>query len=208
MIANIKKHRGPAPLLNYLLKPSKKPQLIQSSVFGAAVNRAFYTEEIITDAKFRAALIDELKESFARVNDLNPRLKNKMTHLILGFDPADGKLSTWSKAVIAKELIYRLGYDDTYWAVIAHDRDDPEHDHIHNHDHIHIVTSRINSYGKTISDSWDYPRTEKVLREMEIERGLQPFIPFWERDLMPSPEMYWMIDIDEKEQEKSKSISR
>ena len=43
------------------------------------------------------------------------------------------------------------------------------------HDHIHIVASRIRvSDGSTVSDSWDYRRSEKLIRELEQKYQLTP----------------------------------
>ncbi|MGB5592504.1 MAG: relaxase/mobilization nuclease domain-containing protein, partial [Crocosphaera sp.] len=54
-----------------------------------------------------------------------------------------------------------------YIIVRHHDKD---------HDHIHIVAGRVRSDGTCVSDSWDYRRGEKAVRELEIEFGLsQPF---------------------------------
>ncbi|MEA5504885.1 relaxase/mobilization nuclease domain-containing protein, partial [Halotia wernerae UHCC 0503] len=42
------------------------------------------------------------------------------------------------------------------------------------HDHIHICTSRISlDDGKITSDSWEYVRSEKIIRQLELEYGLQ-----------------------------------
>ncbi len=45
------------------------------------------------------------------------------------------------------------------------------------HDHIHIVASRIRiTDGTTVSDSWDYVRSEQLIRELETKYELTPII--------------------------------
>jgi Relaxase/Mobilisation nuclease domain len=210
VIANIKKHSGAAPLLNYLLKLVKKAQVIESSMFSDSITEAVMTERFVDSDEFRKELTKDLNESFDRVSTLNPRLVNNVMHLMIGFDPHDGEVSNRIKSRVAKDLLERMGFLDTYWAVIAHGRDDPEHGHEHNHDHIHIIASRINYNGRTISDSWDYPKTEKILRSLEREYGLQPFIPLFERDVI-MPEIHWMIHLheeEEQEQEIKQTVTR
>jgi hypothetical protein len=190
-IANIKKHHGCAPLINYLLKPTKQAQIIESSICSEAIDRAISTARIIDRLEVKQTLARDLNRAFNNVNALNPRLGKNIMHLTIGFDARDGCLTNEFKAEVSKELMARMGFGDTYWVAIAHDRDDPEHGWKHDHDHIHIVASRVNSYGRTIPDRWDYPKTERVLRQIEHEYNLQPFIPFWEREIVP--ELYWMI---------------
>lgn len=45
------------------------------------------------------------------------------------------------------------------------------------HDHVHIVASRIRiTDGTTVNDSWDYVRSEKLVRELEEKYQLTPTI--------------------------------
>ena len=45
------------------------------------------------------------------------------------------------------------------------------------HDHVHIVASRIRiTDGTTVSDSWDYVRSEKLIREIENKYELTPTV--------------------------------
>jgi Relaxase/Mobilisation nuclease domain len=203
VIVNIKKHSGTAPLFNYLLKSVKQAQIIDSSIFSQSINKAVLTERVVDDVEFRKELTKDLNQAFDNVGSLNPRLANNVMHLMIGFDPQDGELSNELKSRVAKDLLERMGFINTYWAVIAHGRDDPGHAWEHNHDHIHIVASRINHDGRTISDSWDYPKTEKILRSLEREYGLQPFIPLFEREVI-MPEIHWMIHLHEDEEQEIK----
>jgi hypothetical protein len=68
---------------------------------------------------------------------------------------------------IATKYLERMNYDpdNIQFAIYRHaDTDD---------DHIHIVASRIRlDTGMVVHDSWDYVRSEKVLRSLEKEYGL------------------------------------
>ena len=51
------------------------------------------------------------------------------------------------------------------------------------HDHIHIVASRIRlTDGSTVSDSWDYRRSEELIRSLEVRYQLEPVRPSYEFD--------------------------
>lgn len=41
------------------------------------------------------------------------------------------------------------------------------------HEHIHIIASRIRMDGSVVSDSWDYRRSEVIVRQLEKEFGLE-----------------------------------
>jgi hypothetical protein len=45
--------------------------------------------------------------------------------------------------------------------------------HDTNHEHIHIIASRIRMNGSVVPDSWDYLRSEVILRQLEKEYGLE-----------------------------------
>jgi hypothetical protein len=42
------------------------------------------------------------------------------------------------------------------------------------HNHVHLVASRIRKDGSVVDDSWDYRRSEVVVRQLEKEFGLEP----------------------------------
>jgi Relaxase/Mobilisation nuclease domain len=214
VIAKIKKYSGASSLIRYLLKPTKQAQIVSSSMYSPTINQAIGREIVIGDDAFKTVLVKDIKAAFDNVNSLNPRLGKNTMHLIVGFDPDDGKLCNEFKGEIAKELMQRMGFGDTYWVAVAHHRDDPEHPSVHQHDHLHIVSSRVNSDGRTIPDRWDYQKANTILRQLEREYQLQPFIPFWERQYLS--ELYWMInvheedalDLIEEKQSKTQTMSR
>ena len=147
--------------MGYLLSSGKEAQIIGSSIFLPAINKAIDTEEVIEKGDFKLSLLKESIDSFNMLSKLNPKVSNTTMHLNLGFAPIDGHLSNEFKTQIAEELLDRMGFGDTYWIVVAHGRDDPRHAWEHNHDHIHIVASRVDSLGRRIPQEWDYPNVKR-----------------------------------------------
>jgi Relaxase/Mobilisation nuclease domain len=192
MIPRIFKNTSSARLVSYLLQPTKEAQIIESSVFTPTINKSIASEAVILDPAIRSTVSAELNQAFTRINNLNPRLESNMMHLIIGFDPQDGELSAEFKGQIATDIMDQMGFGETYWVAVNHGRDDPEHDHVHNHDHMHILAARVGMNGKTISDSWDFPRVSAILRNIEQHYELTPFVPFWEREYV-TPEIHWML---------------
>jgi Relaxase/Mobilisation nuclease domain len=192
MIPRIHKSASSNRLIEYLLQSGKQAQIVQTSLFTPTINTLVAGETVITDPVIRGTVSDELNQAFDRVNELRPRLKNNTMHLIIGFDSKDGEVSLELKGEIAKNIMDRMGFENTYWVAINHGRDDPEHDHIHDHDHMHILAPRVDFNGRTISDSWDFPKVQSILRDIEQSYELTPFVPFWEREYV-TPEIHWML---------------
>jgi hypothetical protein len=46
--------------------------------------------------------------------------------------------------------------------------------HDTDHEHIHIIASRIRMDGSVVSDSWDYRRSEVIVRQLEKQFNLEP----------------------------------
>jgi Relaxase/Mobilisation nuclease domain len=192
MIPRIHKTTSPSKLIEYLLQPTKEARVVESSVFTPLINKLIASEDVILDPAIRSVASNELNHALTRINELNPRLKYNTMHLIIGFDPQDGELSPEFKGQIAREAMEKLGFEDTYWVAISHGRDDPEHSHVHGHDHMHILAARVNTNGKTISDSHDFARAKKVLRNIEQQYEMTPFVPFLEREYV-TPEVHWIL---------------
>jgi hypothetical protein len=192
MIPRIHKSGSPTRLVEYLLQSTKEAQIVESSVFTSTINKLIASEAVILDPAVRSTVFSELNQAFTRINNLNPRLQQNTMHLIIGFDPQDGELSPEFKGQIATDIMDQMGFGETYWVAVSHGRDDPEHDHVHNHDHMHILAARVDMKGKTISDSWDFPRVSAILRNIEQHYEMTPFVPFWEREYV-TPEIHWIL---------------
>ena len=109
-----------------------------------------------------------LAAEFAVSRQLNPRLSKAVYHSSLSL-PKTEHLddNTWS--ALAEDYVEGMGFGDSQYVVYRHSDKD--------HDHVHIVASRIRiTDGTTVNDSWDYVRSEKLIRELEQRYELTPTI--------------------------------
>jgi hypothetical protein len=110
----------------------------------------------------------ELAREFRLSRQLNPEALKVVHHVSLSLSPGEQlDNDTWCE--IAEKYMVAMGYTSNQYAIYRHsDRD---------HDHIHICASRISlDDGKITSDSWEYVRSEKIIRQLELEYGLQQTI--------------------------------
>jgi hypothetical protein len=110
-----------------------------------------------------------LAAEFGVARALNPQLTKAVYHASLSL-PKDEQLDASLWNAIATDYINGMGFENSQYVVYRHGDKD--------HDHIHIVASRIRiSDGTTVSDSWDYPRSEKLIRSLEKQYDLTPVPP-------------------------------
>jgi Relaxase/Mobilisation nuclease domain len=166
-------------LLDYLLNPDKRPEIIANYMFG----------DNPTD----------LAQEFNEVASLRPTTKLPVRHISLSFAPGD-VVDRLDQESIVNRVMTHMGYDDCQFIGIAHHRDDPGHDLPHDHDHLHIVVNAVDVYGQRVSDSWDRFKIQPILREIERDFGLQPVKNSWElkqekvRTLNPDPQISQLVD--------------
>ncbi|MDJ0597014.1 MAG: relaxase/mobilization nuclease domain-containing protein [Pleurocapsa sp. MO_226.B13] len=152
MIGNINTGSDFRGLVNYLLDPSKTPQIVDTNLAGH--DRNTMTWELDTCASQR------------------PSVKKTVKHISIGFSPNDGQLNSKTIEEIAIAVIDGLGYDNNQYLVVRHGRVDPKHDRAHEHDHFHILINAIDFEGKRVVDSYDKKKLENILRQQEIEHNL------------------------------------
>jgi hypothetical protein len=166
-------------LLDYLLDPEKRPEIIANYMFG----------DNPTD----------LAQEFNQVASLRPTTKLPVRHISLSFAPGD-VVDRLDRETIVNRVMTHMGYDDCQFIGIAHHRDDPGHDLPHDHDHLHIVVNAVDVYGQRVADSWDRFKIQPMLREIERDFGLQPVKNSWElkhekiRTLNPDPQISHLVD--------------
>jgi Relaxase/Mobilisation nuclease domain len=116
--------------------------------------------------------VPELIAEFQCARSLNPSLRKPVYHVSLSL-PHPERLSDQEWGAIAHDYLKGMGFDDAQYVVYRHqDRE---------HDHVHLVASRIRlSDGSTVSDSWNYHRSQALLRQLEVEYGLTPTPSSWE----------------------------
>ncbi|WP_242062389.1 relaxase/mobilization nuclease domain-containing protein [Nostoc punctiforme] len=147
MIGNQTKGKSFRGLLDYL-ENKEQSFLIGGNMFG-------------TNAR-------ELAREFRLSRQLNPEADKVVHHVSLSLSPGE-KLDNDTWCEIADKYMNAMGYTANQYAIYRHsDR---------NHDHIHICASRISlDDGKITRDSWEYVRSEKIIRQLELEYELQPTI--------------------------------
>ncbi len=121
----------------------------------------------------------QLAAEFSAARRFRPNLKRACAHVVLSIPHRDADHSQGE---------YHEHLDDEQYVAIAHRwlkhmefRGEGLHDsqyliarHLDtNHEHIHIIASRIRMDGSVVPDSWDYRRSEVVVRQLEKEFGLE-----------------------------------
>jgi Relaxase/Mobilisation nuclease domain len=114
-----------------------------------------------------------LAAEFRFCQQLNPRVSRSVYHASLSLSHTEHlENDTWHE--IAQKYLQAMGFDMNQYVVVRHsDRD---------HDHAHIVASRIRLDGTTVSDSWDYRRSEATIRQLEQDYGLRSLHSSQEQD--------------------------
>jgi hypothetical protein len=96
---------------------------------------------------------------------MRPQLNKACFHVSIGLPPGEGlEDEKWEE--FATEYMQRMGFKNAPWLAVKHD--DTEHKHIH------IVALRIDSEGKSITDSKDYERGAVILQDFEQRWNLTP----------------------------------
>ena len=109
-----------------------------------------------------------MSAEFAVSRTLNPRLQKAVYHSSLSL-PKTEHLDDEQWCAIADDYVAGMGFGESQYVVYRHSDKD--------HDHVHIVASRIRiTDGTTVNDSWDYVRSEKLIRELEHKYELTPTV--------------------------------
>ncbi|MBE9209783.1 relaxase/mobilization nuclease domain-containing protein [Nostoc sp. LEGE 06077] len=143
MIGKQTKGRGFRKLLNYLHN-SENAKLIGGNMSGRNPR--------------------ELAKEFRVSRQLNPDAERVVYHVSLSA-AKDDAISEDKWCEIGNRYMKEMGFDANQYAIFRHENTDD--------DHVHIAASRIKmDTGLLVDDSWDYVRSEKVLRQIEIDYDL------------------------------------
>lgn len=96
---------------------------------------------------------DQLTAEFKAVTDLRPRLKKNVVHQSISFPENERELSDQELSEIGKHWAEGMGFEA--YAIVSHG------------DHIHLACSRVTLNGGVVSDSNDFQKSEKLIREIE-----------------------------------------
>lgn len=105
--------------------------------------------------------------SFEPFLQANRRTTNTVFHVSLNPSPED-RLTDEQLGEIAHEYMERMGYGEQPYIVFKHGDIAREH--------LHIVSLRVDSTGRKISDSHEYDRSMSILRDLERKYGLHPSV--------------------------------
>ncbi|WP_375470430.1 relaxase/mobilization nuclease domain-containing protein [uncultured Nostoc sp.] len=106
----------------------------------------------------------ELAREFKLSRQLNSDADRVVYHVSLSAAKGD-KLDDEKWSEIGDRYMKEMGFDANQFVIFRHHNTDD--------DHIHIAASRIRiDTGLVVHDSWDYVRSEKVLRQIEIDYNL------------------------------------
>jgi len=122
----------------------------------------------------------QLAKEFGAARRLRPNLKRACGHIVLSVPHRDTNnpkgeyhehLTDDQYIDIAHRWLKEMkflgdGLHSSQYAIARH--------HDTDHEHIHIIASRIRMDGTVVPDSWDYRRSEVVVRQLEKEFGLEP----------------------------------
>jgi hypothetical protein len=97
-----------------------------------------------------------------------PNLQKFFYHTSINF-PETENLSNERMKQIGREYLEMNGFNQHQYIMFRHRDAD--------HPHLHILVNRIGYDGSVVSDSNDYARSERVIRELEKKHGLTPTIP-------------------------------
>ncbi len=148
MIGKIIKSQNFRATLRYVLQ-KEKGELIAKNMGGRNVN--------------------DLTDEFRIISEQRPKLKKACSHVILSVPHREDyheNLTDDQYTEIAERWLKEMGYTDAQYAIARH--------HDTGHEHIHIVANRVRVDGTVVPDSWDYRRSEKILRQIENDYGLEP----------------------------------
>jgi hypothetical protein len=125
--------------------------------------------ELLLSRGVRDYSAEAMTNDFEQQRQLNPSLGRAVWHTSISFLPEEKEQLTNDKmTAIALDYLEGMGLAQGQYTVIRHD-DRP-------HPHFHIVANRVADNGKTVSDSLNYARSEKLLRELEKKYDLAPVV--------------------------------
>jgi hypothetical protein len=120
--------------------------------------------EGVRDYELKAMVAD-----FTRQAKMNPDLSRSVWHTAISFSPQDeARLAAQPELMkqVARDYLRGMGLDQSQYVVIQHQDT--------GHSHFHIVANRVANDGHTVSDSHNFSRSEKLLRQLEQQYQLTP----------------------------------
>ena len=149
-------------------------KLVKGQGFRGALEYDLDREKgVLLDTNMAGENPRELAAEFGAIRELRPGLGKAVFHASLSAAPGE-QLSDEQWREIGQDYLAGMGFTEHQYVISRHT--DTEHEHIH------ILANRIGSDGQVVSDAHDYPRQERLMREIEHEYGLQVVAPSQEAE--------------------------
>jgi hypothetical protein len=108
---------------------------------------------------------EEMTADFNAQRKMNPQLGQAVWHTSISFKPEEAAgIDNEKMKAIAQDWIKGMNLANTQYAVIRHTDTA--------HPHFHIIANRVGNDGRAISDSHNYARSQKLLRQLELKYEL------------------------------------
>ncbi len=107
---------------------------------------------------------DQILAELSMMKQMNPRLQRNTWHTSLNF-PKEDQLSDKKMLAIAREYMMKIGFDNNLYFIFRH--------HDAGHMHAHVLALRNRFDGSVVSDSNNYSRSEKIIRDIEKKYNLK-----------------------------------
>ncbi len=105
-----------------------------------------------------------LATEFSLSRQLRPMLNQVVCHVSLSLSP-DEHLNNASWQQVIAQYLKDMDFSNNQYVAV-------KHTDTANHEHVHLVTSRVKMDGSVVSDSWDWTRSQKSIRKLEMDFGL------------------------------------
>ncbi len=121
----------------------------------------------VLDHSFVAVSEKSILKEIQMIKVLRPNLQKYFYHTSINFPPSED-LTNERMTQIGKDYLQESGFTQNQYIMFRH--------HDADHPHLHILVNRINYDGKVLSDSNDFARCEKILRDLEKKYNLTEII--------------------------------
>ena len=149
-------------------------KLVKGGGFRGALEYDLEPEKgVLLDTNMAGETPRELAAEFGAIRELRPGLGKAVFHASLSAAPGE-QLTDEQWREIGQEYLAGMGFTDNQYVISRHT--DTEHEHIH------ILANRIGYDGQVVSDGHDYPRQERLMREIEREYDLHEVAPSQEAE--------------------------
>jgi hypothetical protein len=121
----------------------------------------------VLDHSFVSVSEKSILKEIQMIKVLRPNLQKFFYHTSINFPPSEN-LTNATMTQIGKDYLQESGFTQNQYIMFRH--------HDADHPHLHILVNRINYDGKVLSDSNDFARCEKILRDLEKKYNLTEVI--------------------------------